>query len=79
VGVRAGGKQLCCRFRPVLAELVAALAGENLAILALTKACIAENGTGRAQASTTKSFLIMGTRLASSSLLALKPSYKTCF
>jgi hypothetical protein len=49
---------LCCRFRPVLAELRTALTGENLAISALYRPliCLSETGTGRAQAGTTKSF-----------------------
>ena len=34
---RADGKQLCCRFRTVLAELKPGLTGENLAIWALCR------------------------------------------
>jgi hypothetical protein len=54
----AGGKQLCCRFRPVLAELRPAYETERKWRLEpyMQAKSSSETGTGRAPAGTTKSF-----------------------
>jgi hypothetical protein len=48
---RADGKQVCCRFRPVLAEL-----SQRKSFFPICTPIISDTGTGRAPAGTTKSF-----------------------